>query len=549
VARAGAAVRGRGEAVIDVMRNPDLRRIELGWGAFFLVEWITLVGLSVWAFGEGGAAAVGIIGLARWLPGAFALPFGAWAADRFPRQRIIVAVFFAIAAVLAAIVVAVVADAPAYLIYGLTALSGVVAAPYRPTQLALAPLLAHSPQELVAANVTSGTLEGLATLLGPLVAGLLLVEGNPSGVLALAAAAALGGLVAVAGIHAPMDPSRVVRQRHERPVDSLLGGLRELRREPDLGLIIGCFVAQLFVRGVLGVLLVAVSFDLLDLGSSGVGWLGAAMGVGGLVGAVLAVTLTGRRRLGRPFALGLVLWGLPIAVIGLTASPVAAFAALAVVGIGNSVLDVAGLTLLQRIGDDRTLGRLFGLLYAFGTAMAALGSILAPALIAWLGVRPVLVATGALLPLVAVAALPRLHQIDARSEPPSEPLGVIAAVPLLSPLPPTTLEKIASRCSPAEALPGEVIVKEGASADRFYAIASGQVEVSRAGVRVNTLGAGDYFGEIALLRSSTRTATVTATRPTRLVTLSGRDFLDAIAYSDVAFTATLRISEERSPNA
>jgi MFS family permease len=546
VARASAALRRRGEAVLDVLRNPDLRRLELGWGAFFLVEWTTVVGLSVWAFDAGGATAVGIIGLARWLPGAFALPFGAWAADRFPRQRILVAVFGAMVATMAALVVAVAADAPAFVVYGLTALCGVAAAPYRPTQLALAPLLAHSPQELVAANVTSGTLEGLATLLGPLLAGLVLVDGNPAGVLALAGAAAVGGLVAVAGIHVPMDPSRIVRQRHERPVESLLAGLREVRRESDLGLVIGCFVAQIFVRGLLGVLLVAVSFELLDLGSSGVGWLSAAMGVGGLVGAMLAVALTGRRRMGMPFALGLVLWGLPIALIGLVASPLVALAALAVVGIGNSLLDVSGFTLLQRIGDDETLGRLFGLLYAVGTATAALGSILAPALLAAAGLRPALVIVGAFLPVVAAVALPRLHRIDARSEPPSEPLRVIAAVPLLAPLPPTTLEKIASRCTFSDALPGGVIVREGEFADRFYAIASGEVEVSRAGERVNSLGAGDYFGEIALVRGSMRTATVMATSATRLVTLSGRDFCEAIGSSDVAFTAALRISDERS---
>ena len=84
-----------------------------------------------------------------------------------------------------------------------------------------------------------------------------------------------------------------------------------------MAILVGCFVAQIFVRGILGVLIVSVSFDLIDLDSSGVGWLAAAMGIGGIVGAMYAVTLTGQRRLGRPFALALVLWGFPIAVIGL----------------------------------------------------------------------------------------------------------------------------------------------------------------------------------------------------------------------------------------
>ena len=68
------------------MTEPNLRRLQLGWTAFFLVDTLSTVALSVWAFDHGGASAVGVVGLARLLPGAIALPFGAWAADRFPRR-------------------------------------------------------------------------------------------------------------------------------------------------------------------------------------------------------------------------------------------------------------------------------------------------------------------------------------------------------------------------------------------------------------------------------------------------------------------------------
>jgi MFS family permease len=542
------ALRPRVEAVRNVLRNPDLRRLELGWGAFFLVDWTMLVALSVWAFERDGASAVGIIGFARLVPGAVALPFGAWAADRFPRQRVATLVFLSMSAVSAAVATAILTDAPVGVVYGLTALWSVVAAPYRPAQLALVPLLARSPEELVAANVTSGWLEGLATFIGPLVAALMLLAAGPALVVAVAAVVSLGAVVCVAGIRVPIDPSRVVRQRHETPAASLLGGLRELREDAELTLIVGCFVTQLLVRGVLGVLLVALSFELLDLGDSGVGWLGAAMGVGGLIGAVLTLSLTGRRQLGRPFALGLALWGLPIALIGAVPSVVVALVALAIVGIGNSVLDVAGFTLLQRLGDDRTLGRLFGVVYTFGIAVGGVGAIAAPSLIAALGVRGVLVVVGMLLPVLALAVLPRLRGIDAHSEPPPDRLDVIASVPMLSPLPPTTLEKIASRCASSDVAPGEAIVREGALGDRFYAIVAGEVEVSKGGVRLATLTRGDSFGEIALVRGSPRTATVTATRETQLVSLAGRDFLDAINGSDVAFATAVRVSDERRAN-
>ena len=67
-------------------------------------------------------------------------------------------------------------------------------------------------------------------------------------------------------------------ERADRPLDEFMGGINELRSNPDTAIVVGCFVAQLLVRGFLTVLLVSVSFDLVHLGSSGVGWLAAMHG-------------------------------------------------------------------------------------------------------------------------------------------------------------------------------------------------------------------------------------------------------------------------------
>ncbi len=167
--------------VIDVMTERDLRRLQLGWTAFFLVEGMSTVALSVWAFDHGGAVAVGIVGLVRLLPGAIALPFGAWAADRFPRRRVVTAVFVAIAGSQVLIAIGLASDAPAVAVYTLVAVSGVAATPYRSAHLALGPLVARTPSELVAMNVTSGTLEGLATFAGPALARGALASSEPVG--------------------------------------------------------------------------------------------------------------------------------------------------------------------------------------------------------------------------------------------------------------------------------------------------------------------------------------------------------------------------------
>ncbi len=534
----------RVDAVVEVMRSPNLRRLQLGWASYFLIDGISMVGLSVWAFREGGTSAVGLVGVARLLPGALALPFGAWAADRFPRRRVVCVVFVAVTSAQAATAVALAAGAPAAVIYLLVAFNSVAGTPYRPAHLALAPLAARSPAELVAMNVTAGTLEGLVTFLGPALAALLLLGLDPWVVVAVSSLAALGGLLAVAGINITIDPSKAMRRSRDGPRDALMGGLMELRHNVDMAILVGCFVAQIFVRGILGVLIVSVSFDLVDLDSSGVGWLAAAMGVGGIVGAMYAVTLTGQRRLGRPFALALVLWGFPIAVIGVLPYTVIAVVAMLVVGVGNALLDVSGFTLIQRLGIDRTLGRVFGVLYTFGIAMGGLGSLAAPPLISWLGLRPVLIIVGLILPVLALVLLPRFRSIDERSEPLPEVLSLLTRIELLSPLPPITLEKLAARSAMADMVAGDVVVTEGDPGDLFYVIADGEVEVTRGGRRQGALGQGEQFGEVALLRDSNRTATVVATRPTRLVTIDGRDFVDAVSSSDAAFSIGCRVADE-----
>jgi hypothetical protein len=538
------SLRRRFDVVAEVMRHKELRRLQLGWAAFFLVDGITLVAISVWAFRHAGTRAVGFVGLARLLPGAIALPFGAWAADRFSRQRVVSAVFIAIASTNAAIALALALGGRGIVIYLLVGASSVAATPYRSAHLALCPLVARSPAELVAMNVTAGTLEGLVTFAGPALAASLLFFTGPSLVVAVAAVASLGGLRAVSGIHLDIDPSKAVRRSNDRPLAALMGGLEELRRNRDMAIVVGCFIAQLLVRGFLTVLLVSISFDLVGLGSSGVGWLAAAMGIGGIAGGFYAVSLTGRRKLGHPFALALVLWGLPIAVIALVPNKVIALLAMMTVGVGNATLDVAGFTLIQRLGADRSLGRVFGVLFSFGIAFGGLGSLVAPSLASALGLRPFMIIVGCLLPATALILLPRFNAIDQRSEPQPELVALFSNIPLLAPLSPTTLEKIAARCDLRAAKAGDIILTEGDEGDQFYAIVDGEVEVIMGGAKQRVLGPGDHFGEIALLRSTGRTATVVASSDVHLATLGTPEFLDALASSDIAYGIAWRATDE-----
>src|SRR5204863_9787195 len=157
-----------------------------------------------------------------------------------------------------------------------------------------------------------------------------------------------------------------------------MAGFRAIGADANLRLIIGLYGAQTLVAGALNVLIVVTSLQLLDFGKAGVGFLTAAVGIGGLIGAVVALALVGRQRLATDFGLGLVLWGLPILLIGIFPEPPIAFFLLGLVGIGVTVVDVAAVTLLQRVVPDEVLARVFGVLQTVFVATIGFGAIAAP---------------------------------------------------------------------------------------------------------------------------------------------------------------------------
>ncbi len=406
------------------------------------------------------------------------------------------------------------------------------------------PTLARTPRELVATNVSSSTLEGLGTLVGPVLGGVLAATAGVDVAIAVAAAVSAACAVFVAGIRREGDV-RGARRRVERSLrHELLGGVHTLTRDPHPRLIVLLFNAQTMVRGLLNVLLVVASIELLGLGEAGVGWLNAALGAGGLIGGLAAVGLVARRRLAGVFGVALVLWGAPIALVGAWPEAGWALVCLGIVGIGNALLDVSGFTLLQRTVDEHLLGRVFGV-FEIGVALAtAVGSVLGSILVAQLGIRSALVVSGAILPVLAIASLRGLRRIDASVDVPERELELVSEVPLFAPLPATTLERIAARLERIDVVAGTTMVEKDAVGDRFYLIATGEIDVMRDGATMSTLGAGEYFGEIALLHDVPRTATCTARTDAEIYAL-GRDVFVAAVSGDARTSAAAEIVMSR----
>jgi len=528
-------------SLLTAARNDQIRTVELAWAGAIAAEWAHFVALGIYAYHQGGASAVGVAGLVRLLPAAIVAPFAASFGDRFPRERFIL-VTSLIGALALAASAASAATGNTALVYGFAAVVGLSATLFRPALQALLPSLARTPQELIAANGATSTMEGLGTLAGPLLAGLLVAVTNPATVFATAAGLLLLAAVLLARVRVE-GPAKAGAPEARTPLRQMLGaGFVAVARAPRPRLLISLGVAQSFVRGCLNVLIVVAAFRLLGGGASEVGYLTAAIGAGGMIGALGAMTL-GSRRLAVIFGLALVFWGLPIALLAPSSNLAAAIVLLAIVGVANSVEDVAIITLLQRTVDEQLLTRVLAVLWGVAMGAVAIGSVAAPPIVDALGVHTAFVSVGLILPLLTVATYRRLAEID-RSTAPSEKLELIAEIPMFEPLSLAAKESLAASLVPVSAKPGDRVIRAGEVGDTFYLVVEGELDID-AGSAQTTAAGGDYFGEIALLRDVPRTATVTARSKSLLYALPRAAFLGAVTSHSAAYAAGQDVAETR----
>ena len=541
VRRAPALLAQTMQGYATVVRSENLRRSQLAWAGAVTAEWAFFVGLGVLAFDEGGTFGVGLVWLIRMLPAAVVAPFASLLGDRYRRDRVVLGLFLAMAAAAAIAAVVVLASPPIAAIYTVATVHAIAATLSRSAQWALLPSLSRTPEELIAANGTTLTTESAGTLAGPVVGAALLGVTGVGAVFGFCAGIYLVAAVALARIRPDEEP-RAEPRRVPRGAQ-ILAGFRVFRNRNTL-LIAGLFQAQGLVRGALNVFLVVVALRLLETGDSGVGLLTGALGLGGLAGAFASVSLSGRRLSG-PFAAGLVLWGLPILAIAAWPEEWLALFMVAVIGAANSVLDVAGFTILQRLIPDDVLTRALGVFWGTAMAMIGIGSIATAALVAGVGVRGALIVTGAFLPLLTILTWRALSGIDRAAAVPAVELAALEDVPMFTRLSLVAKERLASRLVAVEVPPGTTIIREGDVGDRFYIIANGEAEVTTGGRTVTTRRRGDFFGEIALLRDVPRTATVSARTPMQLYALERTDFLEALTGHAAGRAAGDQIVGER----
>ncbi len=511
-----------------VLVEPQLRRAVAALAAACTADWASTVALSVVAFRDGGAAAVGLVTLARMLPSAVGAPVLTAIADRVPRERFLAVASAVHALALGGAAICLTVEAAPVVVYVLAVGATVAFTVFRPVHAALLPLLCTTTKELTSANVVSGLVGAVAAFAGPALGGVLLAASDAGAAFFTAAGLSAVAVALLVRIRYP-GPTRAPGPRRARRVRrEAIEGLTAVARHRDLRLVFGAALAQTFVRGALGVFTVVVAFELLGSGESGVAVLTAALGAGGIVGSFAGSLLVGSRHMGRWLVVALAMWGAPIALLAGTSATPAAFGLVAVVGLANSVFDVPVFTLPVRLVSDAVLARVFGVLESMVALGVAVGSAATPALVGLLGLRGALVAVGLLLPVVGALLWAQMAALDRRLGVRDEEIGVLRAVPMFAALTVPSIEQLAARVSRAVVPAGTVLIRQGEPAESLWVIADGQAEVIGDGAVVRVAEAGESVGEIALLRGVPRTATVRARTDLKVFELDRAAFLDAV---------------------
>jgi CRP-like cAMP-binding protein len=509
--------------------NPSLRRVGASWFVTNFAEWAYVTALAIYGYRTHGALAIGLIG-ARFVPGALLGALLVGAVAHYRPTLVLRIVSLSRCVVVAGAAAAVATHAPLAVLVATIWVDAVIAAPYRPVQSAILPALSGTPRELSAVAGSVPSSKALAQAAGALAGSAALALVSPQTIVFAAAAALLcaAALVAPVRPESPLpalQPAMSATISRRRRYLSVRAGFEMIARRARPLLLLGG--TRALTRGVWTSLAVVASIRLLHLGSTGVGILMAAAGVGAAAAVPLSLRFAGRRGLARPAALMFALAGIPISLVGLIGRPAPAVAIVVVWGAAFALADSISNSLIHRVVEYRLLAPSVAAIESSKLLLEGLGALAAPGLLAILGIRDALIVAGAPLPLLVAVSRGGLLAVDAHAATRGRPMAALRRAPSFRGLTMLSLENITARLQQKTVAADSQIIHQGDVGDRFYLIETGRVAVTVDGFRVAILGPGGSFGEKALLRGAQRSATVTSLEPTGLWYLDGPDFVAA----------------------
>ncbi len=521
-------------SVAAVAGNRNIRRIQLAFVGSSIGDWAYGTAVAVWAYGEGGAKAVGIWMAIRFALMAVSAPFTSRLADVMSRKLLMIITDLARALLVTSAAVCLFLDTPSAPIYVLATLTSLLGTPFMVAQRALLPSLAERPEELTAANGTASTIESISFFAGPALAALLIGVTSIEVVFLVNVATFVWSMLLVMGLSVPHpSESEAARVEAAEPVESgflaeTSAGFRTIASDSGLVVVTAAACVQTVIAGASTVFALVMADEILGTGPEGLGYLDAVLGIGSIFGGMLAISRATRGRLGSDLAVGVLLWSAPLLLVTIWPSPITCFAVMAMLGLGNPLVDVNLDTIMQRLSPDEVLGRVFGALEACFIATMALGSALMPFAIDWLGLRYALLLVAGPVVLMTLALVPALRRLETRLAAPAN-LALIESVDIFAPLAPTQVESLARVATEIRFAAGDVLVRQGGQSDTFFVIQSGLVEVTQGERVLRREGPGEYFGEIGLLRDVPRTATITAVEDTVVQAIAREEFLQAVS--------------------
>jgi MFS family permease len=535
-----------------LLGNRALVRLLAGEFVSSVGDWLYLVALLVVVYTRTSSPALlGLVGAARVLPYiVLSVPAGI-VADRYDRRLVLMSTDIARGILMLGLAALVAFDGPLPAIVVLAIAAACFSAFFGPAIGAFLPSLVRDESQLGPANSAWATLDNLAFVLGPAIGGFLIAASGLA--LAFLLNAVSFGIVAAVLWSLPRDTRLRAGASDEVPVSQpeaagsasptiqagagmgpLPDGVGHLRTRPVAGLLV-IDVAAGFAFGGLAVLTVILATDVLQAGDAATGYLNAAIGIGGIAGATASGALVLRPNLAPPMLAGAVLLGVGLAALGATRELSVGLAAMAVASAGSLLIEVVSTTIFQRAVPDAYRGRVRGATETVTMIAYSTGSFAAPVIASAWGVTPLLAASGIVIVLAAVVGLVLVG--DASRAPAIEhgaQVARFAVLPVFAGLPPSRLQDAMRRAKVASVSPGQVVIRQGERADRFYVIARGVFHVTQrddAGGderHLRDMGPDEVFGEIGLLTGVPRTATVTSAGDGQLLTLDGPDFLELV---------------------
>jgi hypothetical protein len=518
-----------------VAGNRSLSRLLLAYAVMIVAEFGQWLALIVYAYQRGGASAAGLIAILQLVPAMLLAPVISARLSRMGAARLLMAAYVVAAATLAGCGAAILAGGPVVVVYAAAMAFSLSLGVSRPLHHVLMPLVVRHPDELISANVATSWSEGVGTLVGPALAGALIsVDG------AGLACAVLAGLCLSAALLARVQPLRVRGEdggEEEGVLGDLLAAARIILSRPNTRALIAFPAGAAAIEGAIDLLVVVLAVRILAIGPGAAGYLSAAFGAGGLLGAAAAVLLVGRR-LAAPLVAAALIGAVALGALALASTVLVAVTLLVVVGATRSAQSVAAQTLLQRSTPLDVIVCAFALIESLRDLGMAFGALTVPLLIGLGGAKLAFVGMACAAPLAVLSAGRRIRRIDEDASIPVVEMGVLRNSEIFSALPAASLETLAREASYETVQPEVAIISEGDVGDSYYAITHGSVLVTIGGREVNRLDSGQGFGEIALLYSVTRTATVAATSETTLLRVGREAFLTAMrAHPSVSAAA------------